>query len=184
MKLILWTKIVDGKFEFSAWNKARLLDFIKDCLEFKLTIEKKSKPKSEQALGMYFANILPSIIAHDKGLVHKGQILNNPLAVKDLISQRRISWQEVQSKHRDIMVTFRPDMATNILTGETYRIGQELKDKNNTELVALITEILEALEPQGYEFGDAEEYKALRDGVYLPKGDITYPQNDGEQPIF
>ena len=182
-KLVLWVKITAGKISMTPINRMRFIDFIKDCLEFKLTIEKKKKPKSEKALGFYFANILPSIIAHDKGLVHRGQIQNNPMAVKDLIRQRKISWKEIENKHRDIMVTFRPDMATNILTKETYRVGQELKEYDNTELCILVNEVMDALEPEGYEFGDSEEYKALRDGYNKETEEIEIDYPEYEQPF-
>lgn len=166
MKIIFWTKIdkEKGRMEFTPYNSLRVKDFVNKARsnEFKVTLEDKSPAKSENALGFWFGGIIPSIIAHDKGLVHRGQIENNPLCIRDLVRERKITQDEVEQKHRDLMFTFRPKEARDLITGETGRTGAELKQFNNTQLVALITEVLDAFEPQGYEFGDTEAYKTAR----------------------
>ena len=165
MKLTIWCKIKkEGLIQLEPYNRARLLDYVGKSTsdEFKLVVERKARPKSAEALGYLFAGVYPAIIAHDKGLVHQGQIKNNPLILEELIRSRQITWKEVENKHRDAMVTFRPDIATDLRTGKTHQIGQELKEKNNAELCELITEIIDALEPQGYEFTDSSDFRRAR----------------------
>lgn len=171
MKFVQWVKIKDGKFSFSPYGRALLNKFVGryQSDEFKLTIEPKKKPKSEKALGFYFAGVLPALIAHDKGLVHQGQIKNNPLILQDLIRSRQITASEIAVKHRDIMVTFRPEISIDLKTGEKCRSGQLLREQDSEYLCELITEVIEYFETQGYEFGDSQEFRLARGWWYNQK---------------
>lgn len=166
MKFTTWIFFKDEKFNFdSPYSRLNFLSFAKKFAgqPIKLTLEEKVKPKSQQALGYYWGGIIPAIIAHDKGLLHRGALKNNPFILEDLIKSKKIKRDEIEEKHRDIMFTFRPDLVIDLKTGIKHRAGQELKKNNNTYLIELITEIIEAFEPQGYEFSDVERYKLARD---------------------
>jgi len=164
MKFVAWVKIKNGAINFSPLNRLKLLDFVAKSKwsEFKLTIEEKAVPKSAEALGYYFAGLIPAIIAHDKNLVHQGEIKNNPLILQDLVRKKLITKQEIDNKHRDIMFTFRPDIAIDLKTGKSGRTAQLLREKDNHYLRELIDEVMSAMEEQGYEFNGGEEFRKAR----------------------
>ena len=143
MKQAFWTKPNENGLSLSPYNKAMFMAFCKKFTgkDVKITLEDKSPDKSANALGYYWGGILTAIIAHDKGLLHQGALKHNPFILADLVKEKKITKDEIDAKHRDVMLTFRPDMATDLKTGETKRVGQELKSKDNPYLLELITEV-------------------------------------------
>lgn len=167
MKFISHIELTETGFKLSPYNKAYLLSYAQKNKGEATLIIKLRKRKSRNALGYYWGGILPAIIAHNKNLVHKGQLEHNPFIFAELIKEKKITKNEIDNLHRDIMFTFRPDIVKDLKTGKIHKVGQQLKENDNQYLIELITEICEAYEPQGYEFGEAETYKKNRDNPRL-----------------
>ena len=162
-KFIAHTLITKTGFKLTPYNKAALMAFAqKNEGEGKLTIETR-KRKSKDALGFYWGGVLPAIIAHNKNLLRKDELKHNPFRLAELIKDKKITKDEIDILHRDIMITFRPELSKDLRTNEIFKTGQLLRENNNEYLIELITEIMEEFETQGYEFGDPEVYKKFRD---------------------
>ena len=183
-KLELWVKInKEGKIGINLYSKIRLLNFVRKQSSdiFKIIVGHQGDRKSSNALGLYFGGIIPAIIAQDKNLVHRNQIKNNPMILSDLCKEKRITSEEVDQYHKDIMLSFRPIMAYDIRTKEPSRTGEEMKKYNNYQLNEIINEILDWAE-DNYEMPNTEEYKAVRDGakkIMETDSELDYPNYEG-----
>lgn len=172
-KLIFWAKIVDGRYLIeSAHNRALHSKFLKERekQEVKCTFEDKKRPKSEDALGMYFGGVIPAWIAQDKELIKKGDIEHDPMILRELCLRRKIRHEEVEDYHRMIMLEFRP-IRTRTLSGKYVKQGDILRDKPNTYLIKLIDDVLDYMARNGYEIPNNEEYKKVRDEAKYLRGE-------------
>lgn len=160
MKISLHAKISEGRISLEPYQRMRLLSWLEKnpAGEYKLVVDTEKGNKTKNALGFYWGGILPALIAQNKQLVHQGEIKNNPLLLSDLLRNHKIKRSEVEALHRDILITFRPDIATDLKTGKKYRIGQEMKNYDNGDLYQLTDEIIAWGEEQGYEFPSSEDY--------------------------
>src|SRR5665811_1118832 len=97
MKHISIVKIKDGRIEFQPYSKLMFVDYVKKSGKerFRLTLETERQPKSEKCLGFYFAGVVTAIVAHDRGLVHKGEVKNNPLILGELCRAKKITAEEI-----------------------------------------------------------------------------------------
>ena len=151
----------------SVISRMRLRNFLeKNKGEWiKMELFRKSKPKSEEALGYWWGGLLPSFVCHNKGIRWKDE----PFFVSDLIKNKQISSEEIREAHDTLMTEFRPIMIHELRTKKPSKQRGRMEEMNNSQVIELITEVLDYFADQGYPIPDSEKYKSIRDSAQLVK---------------
>lgn len=130
----------------------------------KLTVSNTLRPKSREALGMYFGAIVPATAMDTEGLAYntesiyedyryyrqKGKMSQKHLEVAD--TMLRLEWHYEYTRRVD---------------GKLYRLPKELGNKDNGALLSLIDKVMEWRNQNGYPYIDIEKYKKQRDSARL-----------------
>lgn len=166
MKKVFLGKITKDGLAFSEGNKVRLNALSQDMEgeKVRVTIESVQRPKTEQALGFYWGALLPCYVAHRKDLISEASLLTNPFLLRELMKQKKITSEEVNSVHRTFMYEFSPKYVRS-LTGKVHKERGEMKKMNNTELINYCTVVLDYFIENGIPVPNTEEYKYFRDVI-------------------
>lgn len=151
----------------SVISRMRLKNFLEKNKDewIKMELFRKSKPKSEEALGYWWGGLLPSFVCHNKGIRWKDE----PFFVSDLIKDKQISAEEIREAHDTLMTEFRPIMIYELRTKKPSKQRGRMEEMNNSQVIELITEVLDYFADQGYPIPDSEKYKSIRDSAQLVK---------------
>lgn len=175
----LWAKSTGKSFTVAPYNKAKFMDFLSSIIgeDFLLDIVKKPQPKSAEILGYWWAAILPTYVAHNKGLEVKTEALD------ELLKTKLITTQEIDDAHNTLMTEFRPIWVDDI-KGEPTKQRGEMKKMKNPEVMELITEVLNYFTDNGIPIPDSKEYKAVKNSALFKNKErenfngIDYPSSD------
>lgn len=168
-KIVAWAKASDGKFSFdSVYSRYRLKSFLDRYKGewVKLTVESKSRPKSDELLGFYWGGVLPCFVGHNKSILTQAMVDHNPLILGQLIHEKKITNDDIEKAHETLMTEFRPRIIQR-LDGTTERQRGEMKKMNSTTAIEYITEVVGYMVENGYPVPATDAYKRARDMVQL-----------------
>ena len=130
----------------------------------RVEIAASSRPKTEEALGMYFGAIVPATAMDRLGLSYKSET----------IYQDYVYWKnekKISQIHLDAVDdSFRVEYHfryTRTLKGKPYRIPKELSTQDNAALLELIDKCMAWRAENGYPDIDIESYKTKRESAEL-----------------
>lgn len=181
--VVLWVKSAGDKFAIdSPIKRERLRQFLlqkkDDWIRMELFAEKR--PKSDRILGFWWGAVLPSFVCHNKNIRWKDE----PFFVTELLKEKKIAREEIDAAHDTLMTEFRPVMIHELRTGKPTKQRGRMEEMNNTEVVELISEVLDFYADNGYPIPNAEEYKQIRDSALLHKEKKVVSQLVGEKKII
>lgn len=153
MKIVLHGKIKDGAISFEPYNRARLIEFVKQAPseEFRFEIKDTSRPKSDRLLGYYWAAVLPALVCHNKNLPY--HFLN----VKDYFKQKRITTDEINDMHASLMTEFRPVMIYDLKGNPTKQRG-EMSKMDSAAAITYLDDVTSWMSANGITVPDPDEY--------------------------
>lgn len=164
MKRTFIATVTKTGLSFSDGNKVRfysLLELI-EGKKVRVTIEETKRPKSEEALGFYWGGLLASYVAHKKDLITQEKLNLNPMLLKELAKEKKITNKETEDVHRMFMTEFAP-VHVRKLDGSIEKQRGEMKKMNNSELIEYCTVVLDYFIDNGIPVPNNEEYKYFRD---------------------
>lgn len=132
--------------------------------DIKIVVSKTRRPKSREALGMYWGAIVPATamdianLEYDVEKIYEdyryyrklGKIGQKNLDVAD--TMLRLEWHYHYTRRVD---------------GKLYRLPKDLSSEDNGTLLDLIDKVMEWRAQNGYAYIDIEKYKNRRDSAEL-----------------
>lgn len=192
--LVIWTKPKSRSLNIqSQFSRNNLFDFLKKHEDewVRITFAPMSKPKSQKILGFWWGAILPAFVCHNKNIKWS----DDPFFLNELLKEKKITNDEISEAHDILMSEFRPIMIFDLRTGKPTKQRGRMEKMNNTEVMSLITDVLDYYSENGYPIPDAEEYKKILNLSNLIKehglqaldgksDSAVYPDYDSSQCAF
>lgn len=159
-----WVRSALGHlYEFdTVYQRERMVQHFFDLrdTDCKTVIGKTSRPKSQEALGMYFGAVVPATAMDSKELTYDvNQIYDDWMEYK---RQGKVTDTLFEATDQMLRLEFHYGW-TGTLEGGRQKYAKTLEDRDNEELLVLIEKVMEWRNEQGYPFIDVERYKKERD---------------------
>lgn len=144
----------------------RLAMYLRDFIgkPLKLVITRTRRPKSAEALGMYFGAIVPAVAMDILDLSYDVEkIYSDYRYYRDI---RKITQKQLSLTDKMLRLEWHYEY-TRTIEGNFQKIPKDLATQDNGALLMLIDKVMEWRAQQGYPYIDIEKYKELKNSAEL-----------------